>query len=295
MEEKLLLKRDRKWGWLFVTPYILGLLMFTLVPVVASMYYSFTEYNMISAPKWVGLANYVDIFTEPDILEAYRNTFAFVLAYLPIEIFLACVLAVALNQKMRCITLFRGIYFMPVVAPMVAVASIWVMLYNPYGGIFNQIFNLFGMGPFKYVFSDKWYVIIISIAALCIWKGVGSEAIYLLAALQGVSNDIYEAADIDGAGTVTKFFKITIPMLSPTIFYLVMVGMIGTFNSFEIFKTMTQEGAELPVVATYVYNAAFGTTAKIGRATAIGWVTFIIVGILTVIQKKAEKRWVYYE
>ncbi|MBS7298948.1 MAG: sugar ABC transporter permease [Eubacteriales bacterium] len=290
-----MLKRDRKWGWLFVSPYILGLLMFFLVPVVTSFYYSFTEYNMISAPKWVGLKNYIDVFTEPDILEAYRNTFAFVIAYLPIEIFLSCVLAVALNQKMKSIALFRGIYFVPVVAPMVAVVAIWVMLYNPFGGIFNQFFGLFGMGPFKYVFSDKWYVIIICIAVLCIWKGVGSQAIYLLAALQGVSEDIYEAADIDGAGTVTRFFKITMPMLSPTIFYLVMTEMIGTFNSFEIFKMMTQEGADLPVIATYVYSAAFGTTAKIGIATAIGWVTFVIVGLLTIAQKKAEKRWVYYE
>ncbi|MBQ7793281.1 MAG: sugar ABC transporter permease, partial [Clostridia bacterium] len=219
-----MLKKDRKWGWLFVAPYILGLCMFFVIPVAFSLYYSFTDYNMVSDPNFVGLKNYIKALTDPDIWEAYRNTFAFVLAYLPAEIFLSAVLAVALNQKLKSIAVFRAIYFTPVIAPMVAVGAIWVMLYNPFGGIFNQIFGLFGLGPFEYVFSDKWYVVIISIAVLCIWKGIGSQAIYLLAALQSISNDIYEAADIDGVGTVRKFFSITLPLLSPTIFYLVMMG-----------------------------------------------------------------------
>lgn len=294
MEEKLLLKKDKKWGWLFVAPYILGLCIFFVIPVAFSLYYSFTDYNMVSEPNFVGLKNYIKALTDPDIWEAYRNTFAFVIAYLPAEIFLSAVLAVALNQKLKSIAVFRAIYFTPVIAPMVAVGAIWVMLYNPFGGIFNQIFGLFGLGPFEYVFSDKWYVVIISIAVLCIWKGIGSQAIYLLAALQSISNDIYEAADIDGVGTVRKFFSITLPLLSPTIFYLVMMGMIGTINSFEIFTVMVQEGADLPVIATYVYNIGL-KSAKVGLGSAIGWVTFVIVAILTVVQKQAEKRWVHYE
>lgn len=294
MEERLLLKKDRKWGWLFVAPFILGLLIFYAVPVALSLYYSFTDYNMVSTPNFVGLKNYVKVLTNPDILIAYRNTFVFVLAYLPAEIFISAVLAVALNQKLKSIAFFRAIYFTPVIAPMVAVGAIWTMLYNPFGGIFNQIFGLLGLGPFEYVFSGKWYVVIISIAVLCIWKGIGSQAIYILAALQGISNDIYEAAEIDGVGTVRKFFSITLPLVSPTIFYLVMMGVIGTINSFEIFQVMVQEGADLPVIATYIYETGL-KNANIGLASSIGWVTFVLVAILTFVQKEAEKRWVHYE
>ncbi|MBE7045182.1 MAG: sugar ABC transporter permease [Ruminococcaceae bacterium] len=294
MEEKHLLERDKKWGWVFVAPYIVGLLVFFLIPVICSMYFSLTDYNMISAPKFIGLKNYIKVFTDPKILEAYRNTFVFLICYLPMEIFLSCVLAVLLNQKLKSIAVFRGIFFTPVIAPMVAVGAIWVMLYNPFGGIINQLFGVFGIEPRQFVFSKNWFEVIVSIAVLCIWKGIGSQAIYLLAALQSISNDIYEAALIDGAGPVRKFFSITIPLLSPTIFYLTVLGVIGTINSFEIFSIMTQEGAELPVIATYIYQNAFRKN-RVGLASAIGWVTFVIVAILTWLQKVAEKRWVHYE
>ncbi len=289
-----MLEKDKKWGWVFVAPYIIGLLVFFLIPVVFSLYTSFTDYNIIQPPEFTGLKNYIKIFTTPEIFEAYRNTFVFLITYLPIEIFLACILAALLNQKLKSIAVFRGLFFTPVIAPMVAVGAVWVMLYNPFGGIFNQIFGFFGIGAREFVFSDNWFEVIVCIAVLCVWKGVGSEAIYLLAALQGISNDIYEAALIDGANAVKKFFKITVPLLSPTIFYLVVLGVIGTVNSFEIFKVMTQEGSSIPVIATYIYNNAFGSQ-KIGYASALGWVTFVLVAILTWLQNVMEKRWVYYE
>lgn len=290
-----MLNRDKKWGWLFVSPYIIGLLLFTLIPTIASLVFSFTEYDMISLGDFVGLQNYKNVFTDPEIYTAYRNTFVFVLLYLPVEIFLSCVLGAALNQKFKSIAFFRMVYFIPVIAPMVAVAMIWMALYNPYGGIFNQIFAAIGLGPFEYVFSNNWFVVILAIAILSVWKGIGSQAIFILAALQNISEDIYEAADIDGAGTVRKFFKITIPLLSPTLFYLIMVGLIGSMNSFEIFQIMANTtSADVKTIATLVYNQAFIRT-DVSQAAAIGWVTFAIVGILTYIQKKSEKRWVHYD
>ncbi len=290
-----MLNRDKKWGWLFVSPFIIGLLLFILIPTIASLVFSFTEYNMISLGDFVGLQNYKNVFTDPEIYTAYRNTFVFVLMYLPMEIFLSCVLGAALNQKFKSIAFFRGLYFIPVIAPMVAVSMIWMALYNPYGGIFNQIFAAIGLGPFEYVFSNNWLVVILSISILSIWKGIGAQAIYVLAALQNISNDIYEAADIDGAKTVRKFFQITIPLISPTLFYLIMVGVISSMNAFEIFQIMANTtSANVKTIATLVYNQAFIRT-DVSQAAAIGWVTFVIVGILTYIQKKSEKRWVHYD
>lgn len=290
-----MLKKDKKWGWFFVSPFIIGLLLFTFIPTVASLVFSFSEYDMISMGNWVGLKNYINVFKDPEIFTAYRNTFVFALLYLPMEIFLSCVLGVALNQKFKSISIFRGMYFLPVIAPMVSVAMIWMALYNPYGGIFNWLFSHIGLGPFQYVFSTNWFVVILCIAILTVWKGIGSQAIYVLAALQNISDDIYEAADIDGAGACTKFFKITLPLLSPTLFYLIMVGVIGVVNVFEIFQIMASNtSANVKTIATLVYYEAF-TKTDISQAAAIGWVTFLIVGVLTLIQKKMEKRWVNYD
>lgn len=290
-----MLDRDKKWGWLFVSPFIIGIVVFILFPTVLSLYYSFTDYNMISVNEFVGLENYKKVFTMPGIYSAFGNTFLFAFLYLPLEIFLACVLGVALNQKFKSIAFFRTTYYLPVIAPMVAIAMIWMALYNPYGGIFNYLLSFLGLGPYDFVFSSNRFVVIASVAALSIWKGVGSQAVIVLAALQNISNDIYEAADIDGAGSVTKFFKITLPLLSPTLFYIIMVGVIGIVNVFEIFQIMASEtSANVNTIATLIYYQAFIRT-DVGLASAIGWVTFVIVGFLTWFQKKMEKKWVYYD
>ena len=290
-----MLNRDKKWGWFFVSPYIIGLLLFTLIPTVCALVFSFTEYDMISLGDFVGFENYKNVFTDPEIYTAFRNTFVFALFYLPLEIFLSCILGVALNISFKSISFFRGLYFIPEISPMVAVSIIWMALYNPYGGIFNYLFSLIGLGPFDYMFSNNWVVVIASIAAMTIWKGIGSQAIYILAALQNISDDIYEAADIDGAGPIRKFFKITMPLLSPTLFYLIMVGVIGVMNVFEVFQIMASTtSANVNTVATLVYNQAFVRT-DMGQASAIAWVSFLVVGVLTLIQKKLEKRWVHYD
>ncbi len=290
-----MLKKQKRWGWFFVSPFIIGLLFMNLIPVVFSLVVSFFEYDMISMGDFVGFENFKNVFTDPELFTAFRNTFVFALMYLPLEIFLSCILGVALNQKFKSIAFFRILYYLPVIAPMVAVSMIWMGLYNPYGGVFNWLFSLIGLGPFEYVFSSNWVVVMICIAALTIWKGIGHQALLILSALQGISDDIYEAADIDGAGPVTKFFKITMPLLSPTLFYIIMMGVIGVMNAFEIFQIMASESsAELNTVATLVYKQAFLKT-DVSQAAAIGWVSFLVVGVLTLLQKVGEKRWVHYD
>ena len=288
-------KKQQRWGWFFISPFIIGLLFMHFIPFVFSLVAAFFEYDMISMGDFVGLENFKNVFTDPEIYTAYRNTFVFALLYLPLEIFLSCLLGVALNQSFKSISFFRLVYYVPVIAPMVAVSMIWMGLYNPYGGIFNYLFSLIGLGPFDFVYSTNWFVVILCIAVLTIWKGIGSQALIILAGLQGIPNDVYEAADIDGAGHVTKFFRITMPLLSPTLFYIIMMGVIGVVNVFEIFQIMASEtSAEVKTIATLVYQEGFVNT-DVSQAAAIGWVTFVIVGVLTVIQKVAEKRWVHYD
>lgn len=286
-----MLDRDKKWGWLFVMPWVIGMLVFSLIPIVCSLYYSFTEYTIINPPEFMGVKNYVEVLSSRDTYIALRNNIVFALLYLPVELLLSCALAVALNQKLKSISMFRGIFAFPAIAPMTAICAIWVMLYNPFGGMFNHILSFFGIGPFDYIFSNNWFTVLLAIAFMCVWKGVGMTSIPILAALQNISDDIYEAADIDGAGVFTKFFKITLPLLRRIIFFLLITGTISMFNSFEIFKLMAQEtSAEISVIATYVYSAAFSAN-DVGRASSIGWCTFIIVAIFTYLQNKLEERW----
>ena len=290
-----MLKKQQRWGWFFISPYIIGLLFLHFIPVIFSLIVSFFEYDMVSMGDFVGFENFKNVFTDPEIYTAYRNTFVFALLYLPLEIFLSCILGVALNQKLKSIAFFRMVYYLPVIAPMVAVSMIWMGLYNPYGGIFNYLFSLIGLGPFDFLFSTNWFVVIACIAALTIWKGIGSQAILVLTGLQSIPGDVYEAADIDGAGTIRKFFRITMPLLSPTLFYIIMTGVIGVVNVFEIFQIMASEtSADVKTIATLVYSEAF-TKVDVSQAAAISWITFLIVGTLTVIQKKMEKRWVHYD
>ncbi len=291
----MFVRQDKKWAWFFLALFVFRIFLFDLIPTILSIVFSFTEYNLISLGDFVGLENFKNVFTDPEIFTAYRNTFVFAILYIPLELFISCVLGVALNQRFKSISLFRMLYFIPVLSPMVAVSMIWMVLYNPYGGTFNWLLSLVGLGPSSFVFSTNWFVVIASVAAMCIWKGIGSQAIYVLAALQNISDDVYEAASIDGIGPIRRFFKITIPLISPTIFYLLMIGVIGVLGVFDVFKIMASESsANVDTIGTLMYYQTYIRT-DVGQASAIGWVTFFITGTLTIINKKTEKRWVHYD
>lgn len=288
-------KKHRNWGWVFVTPYIVGLLLFFLIPVIFSIYVSFTKYNLFNPPEFVGLRNYIELFSDKEIWYACRNTLVLAVVYMPLQMIIACVIAVLLNQKIRAMSVFRSIYFLPVLTPMVAVCVVWSFMYNPDFGILNYLFSFFNLGPFSYIYSTSWFEFIVSIGVMSIWKGVGQTAVYLLAGLTGIDTEILESAEIDGAGSVRRFFKITLPLLSPTIFFLLIIGMIGVFQTFDSIYTMqVSSGANTEVLGTLIYKYAFDKS-KLGLASAVGWVTFLLVGVFTFIQKKYEKRWVHYE
>ncbi len=293
-----MLKKDMKWGAVFLAPYIIGLLVFSIIPVIFLVYFSFTNYNLFNPPEFVGLKNYIDVLTSVDTWRAFRNVGFYALIYIPLNVFFACVLAVALNQKVKGMNVFRVIYFIPSLLPWVAVSLVFISLFNPLYGSVNYLLSFLGIGPFEFTFSQSWVEVVASIAVIAVWKGVGYASLYALAGLQNISDDVLEAAEIDGAGTITKFFRIIIPLMTPTIFMLIIFGLSGSLSVFDSFLVMLGTGgvtsSEFTVINMLIYNNAFQYN-KIGTASAICWIAFAAVLLITLIQKKTEKRWVHYE
>lgn len=293
-----MLKKDKKWGIFFLAPYTVSLLIYTIVPIICLAYFSFTEYNLFNPPRFVGLANYTDVLTSPDTWRALRNVGVYAVVYISLNVFLACVLGVALNQKLKGMKIFRTIYFVPSLLPWVAVSLIFTGLFNPVYGIINQFLAVLGIGPLQFTFSKSWVEVVSSMAVMAVWKGVGYASLYVLAGLQNISEDVLEAASIDGAGPVTKFFRIIIPMITPTIFMLMIFGLSNSLSVFDSFLVMLGTGgvtsSEYTVISMLIYNNAFQFN-KIGTASALCWVAVAFVFIITLIQTKTEKRWVHYE
>ncbi|MBO5008431.1 MAG: sugar ABC transporter permease [Clostridia bacterium] len=293
-----MLKKDKKWGIFFLAPYTISLFVYTIIPIICLAYFSFTEYNLFNPPRFVGLANYTDVLTSPDTWRALRNVGVYALVYISLNVFLACVLGVALNQKLKGMKIFRTIYFVPSLLPWVAVSLIFTGLFNPVYGIINQFLAVLGIGPLQFTFSKSWVEVVSSMAIMAVWKGVGYASLYVLAGLQNISEDVLEAASIDGAGPVTKFFRIIIPMITPTIFMLMIFGLSNSLSVFDSFLVMLGTGgvtsSEYTVMSMLIYNNAFQFN-KIGTASALCWVAVAFVFVITLIQTKTEKRWVHYE
>lgn len=240
-------------------------------------YFSFTDYDLFNPPRFVGLKNYINVLTNPETWRAFRNVGFFGLIYIPLNVFLACVLGTALNQKMKGITAFRTIYFMPNLLPWVSVSMVFILLFNPLSGTVNYALSLLGIGPFEFTFSQSWMEVIASMAVMQVWKGVGYASLFVLGGLQNISEDVMEAAEIDGAGILARFFKITLPLLTPTIFMLTIFGLSNSLQVFDSFFVMLGSGgivsSEFTVVNMLIYDNAF-QYGKIGVASAVCWVSF---------------------
>ena len=290
------MRRREEWmSWLFISPIVLGILIFQFYPTLFSFYISFTRWNLLSPPKWVGVSNYVELFTtDRFFVKAMSNTATYavwtVLPGLAIGLFFAALL----NQEIRGKYLYRAIYFVPVVAPTVAVALLWSLLYEPNFGVFNGLLRLIGVQGPNWLGSTTWAMR--SVIFEAIWSGLGFTILIFLAGLQGISQEYYEAAEIDGANGVQKFFFITIPLLSPTTFFLLVTGVIGAFQVFDIPFVLTHGGPAnaTQMVVLYLYNNAF-TFQKMGLASAVALIVFILIITLTFINFRFSKRWVFYE
>lgn len=280
------------WGWLFTLPQLIGILVFSLIPIGAAFYLSFTKYSALDDPVFVGLSNYVSIFQDEAMYKALFNTIYYTVLTVPVGIILSLLLAIALNN-IRAKLVYRTIFFMPYVTSSVSIALIWMWIFNGDFGILNQALAWFGINGPNWL-TNK-HTVMPAIALMSIWWGMGYNMILFLAGLQGIPSVYYEAAEIDGADGFKKFWHITIPLLSPTTFFITIMAIIKSFQVFDQTYIMTEGGpakASLSLVL-YIYQNAF-EYFKMGTATTIAMILLVLVIIITAIQFWGSKHWVHY-
>lgn len=288
-------KSKKKIIFTFLFPSLLGLVVFKVGAMLYSLYISFTEWNLFGAPEFVGLKNYITIFRDPRFYESLKNTLLFIAGYLPVVLVLSMGIALLLNSKVKCVNIFRGLFFLPVITSWVAVSMIWKGLLNPEFGIINSIIEFFG-GTGPAWLQDPAFVLP-SVIMVSVWKDVGFLSIIFLGGLQGISSEYYEAAQIDSASKWQQFRKITLPLLSPTTFYALIITIINSFQVFDQIWIMTAgEPTEdlVPVMVTEIYKNSF-QYQKMGYATALSWILFAIIIGVTIFQNVMQKKWVHYE
>ena len=286
-------QREALVGYLFLSPWILGFLIFLVGPMVASIYLSLTEYKVIKLPVWVGLANYVRMFSDRLFYHSMKVTVTYTALSVPLGIVAALGVAVLLNQRIVASGLFRTIFYLPSVISGVAVAIVFAWIFNFRFGILNYFLSLVGIPGPNWLGHPRWTLWAFVIMSL--W-GIGGNVIIFLAALQGVPVPLYEAAKIDGAGNWRRFWAITLPMISPAILFVLIMGVIGTFQTFTQSYVMTGGG---PANATlfyllYLYRNAFNWF-EMGYASAMAWVLFLVIMVCTLLLWRSSARWVYYE
>ena len=234
-------RHEERIAWLFITPVILGILIFQVYPTIFSLYASMTTWNLITPPRWVGLENYVDLFTRDRFfLKSMWNTIRYTLGVVLPSMAISLFFASLLNQNIRFKHGYRAIYFVPVVAPTVALALLWGWLYEPNFGIINAALGMVGIKGPSWLGTTTWALR--SVIIMAIWAGIGFQIVIFLAGLQGISQEYYEAAAIDGANAWEKFSKITMPLLSPVTFFVLVTGVIGTFQDFSLVWVLTRGG-----------------------------------------------------
>jgi multiple sugar transport system permease protein len=288
-------RRQALEAYLFLLPWFGGLFILTAGPLIASFYLSFTNFDLLSAPEWLGISNYTDLFTnDPRYLDALGITFTYVFIGVPLQLCFALLVAVLLNQKVRALGLFRGIYYLPsLLGSSVAVAVMWRQLFGQ-TGIINQVLGLFGIAGPNWISTPAYalYTLII----LHVWQ-FGSAMIIFLAGLQQVPQELYDAAKIDGADRWAQFRHVTLPMLTPVIFFNLVLGIIHSFQAFTsayIISAGTGGPSDSTLFYTlYLYQEGF-TNFHMGYASAMAWVLLVVIAIFTAINFVASRRWVFY-
>src|SRR5690554_5294985 len=284
---------DKFWAAIFLSPNLLGFLIFILGPVIASFGLSFTSWDLLTPMKWIGLDNYRALISDQVFWKVLWNTIYYTIGTVPVGIIISLFLAIALNQKIKGVKFFRAAYFLPVISSTVAIAVVWQWLYNPEFGLLNYLLYLIGIDGPKWLTSTSWSMP--SIIIMSIWKNLGFNMLLFLAGLQGTPEAYYEAARIDGANWWQQFRNITIPLLSSTTFFVIVMSIINSFQVFDQIYIMTAGGParSTSVLVHYLYQNAF-EYFRMGRASAIAYVLFFLVFIITMIQLKRSNKWVVY-
>jgi multiple sugar transport system permease protein len=285
--------REAVEGYIFISPWIIGFLAFLLGPILTSLYLSLTKYELATPPVFTGLTNYSKLITDPLFYQSLKVTTVYTAVTVPLGLVLSFLVALLLNQDVKLLGLFRTLYYMPALVPAVASAMLWVWLLNPEFGLINMLLELlFGIDGPPWLGNTKWALA--SLMLMSLW-GVGAPMLIYLAGLQGIPTELYEAAEIDGANRWQSFWNITVPQMSPVIFYNLISGIIGSFQVFSAGYLMTGGGPGHSTLfyVLYLYNNAF-KWFKMGYASALAWVLFLIIMALTALSLRSSSAWVYY-
>ena len=291
-------KRNLRNGLLFCAPWFIGLGVFTAYPVIASLFYSFCDYSVLQSPVWCGIENYQRMATDVLFWKSLRNTLVFTLMALPMGLVVALALAVLLNTGVRGMPAFRTIFYLPSIVPLVASTMLWMWVFNGKFGLLNwflqPLFGLFHAAPPAWLGDPDWAKP--ALALMSVW-GVGNSMVIYLAGLQSVPRELYEAAEIDGAGAGRRFWHVTLPMISPVIYFNLVMGIIGTLQVFtQVFIMGGPDGN--PARSTLFYALYLFATAfydlRMGYASAMAWVLFVIIVVLTLVATKLTEKRIHY-
>lgn len=291
--------KQNYWGYIFTLPFVINVIVFLIFPVVFSAYISFTQYDLFNAPKWTGLTNWTNLFKKDEFWISMRNVFAFALIFVPLQTLFAFLIAFLLNQALRAKSLFRLLYFMPVVTPWLAGGVVWAWMFNHQYGVINWFLGLLNIDPIRWIDNKSWVVVIASIAIVNVWKGVGQSMIILLAGMQNVPKEVLEAGQIDGASGWKQLTHIVFPIVTPMVYMVVILSTISAFQAFDIFLGLfggIQAGIPQQSVVPnlVVYRDSF-VLFKMGPASAMAWILFFVILVVTLFQRYLEKRWVHYD
>lgn len=294
-------RRQALEGYLFAAPAILGLLIFTAYPIIYTFYLSFTEYNFVDAPAWIGLANYREMLLEDQLFrQSLLRTLYYCALSIPLTLIGSFFVAVLMNQSVRGISFFRTVWYLPALVPAAAAAALWRWILNRDFGLVNELLYRLGLPTPGWLVEPEWTIPTLTIVAF--WTGLGGTMLIFLAGLQGVPTHLYEAAELDGASAWNRLWNITIPMMSPIIFFNLILGIIASFQAFTIvylIYTPTGSGSAGPsdsalLYLVYLYRNAF-QYFRVGYAASLSWALFLIIVALTLLVFRLQRRWVYYE
>ncbi len=287
---------DLFWGYLMIAPAIIGLIILNIYPFIYTTYLSFTESDGFGSPEWIGIENYARLAQDPAMLRAMFNTFYFAAMAVPVSVFLSLVIANLINMKIKGSYIYKSIYFLPTVIAPAAVAMIWCWMFNGEYGIINYFLSLLHIDPVNWLTNPKYTLP--SIAIVSIWSSIGYNLIIVISGLRNISDSYYEAAEIDGASGITQFFKITIPLVSPTLFFVSVTSLMAALKEFDLLYIMIGEASSAieksQTMLFLFYKYAYVINEK-GYASSIVIAAFGVIMIFTTIQFILQKKWVHYE
>jgi multiple sugar transport system permease protein len=288
-----LLWSEYRDAYLFLLPWMIGFVVWQAGPMVASLYFSLTRYEIVTAPEWAGLEQYARLFQDDRFYLALYNSAFYVLIGVPTHLLLALGAAMLLNVQVKGTSFYRTLYYLPSIIPIVANSLLWAWMFSSEYGLVNQLLGSIGLPQPQWLQDPTWAKPALIVMS---WWTIGGQMVILLAGLQGVPDHLYEAAAIDGAGAWHRFWAVTLPLLTPSLFFNLIVALIGAFQVFTQAYVMTKGGPQFSTLfyILYLYQNAF-EDFKMGYASALAWVLFVIILVITLLQFKVANRWVFYE